>query len=698
MTVRTFQPGASAVELVVDSAAQDMAEIEPGLFQFTLADGAFADRPMAPGGYTLRVSWPGGVVTESADPYAFAPLLTDYELHLIGEGRHLELARAIGSHERVIAGVEGVMFAVWAPNARCVAVVGDFNAWDARRHPMRRRIEAGIWELFIPGLRAGEIYKYAIVGPDGRHMPWKADPMTRQAELPPRTGSVVAPPSAFVWTDEAWLAGRANRHRTDAPISIYEAHVESWLRTADGQPTTWEAAAERLIAYAGDLGFTHLELMPIAEYPFGGSWGYQPLSLYAPTGRLGSPADFARFVDRCHAAGLGVIVDWVPAHFPSDEHGLARFDGTALFEHDDPREGFHHDWNTLIYNAGRSEVKGFLLASALWWLETFHVDGLRVDAVASMLYRDYSRPADAWIPNRHGGRENLESISFLKELNATILARCPGVVIIAEESTAWPAVTSRDGLGFDYKWNMGWMHDTLRFFARDPVHRGHHFDDIAFGLDYGFSEAYVLPLSHDEVVHGKGSLLGRMPGDDWQRFANLRLLLALMWTHPGKKLLFMGGEFGADAEWNADAPFPWPHHDDRLRQGMPRLVADLNRAYREQRPLHLLDRDRSGFAFVVQDTGNGVLAFRRSDGDMRNDILVVLNLTPVPRFGYGIGVPAAGHWTEILNSDAVAYGGSGMGNFGGATTQAVAMSGQPQSLWLTLPPLGALILKPPPLS
>ncbi len=685
--VRVFMPGAASVTLVDGSIERPMAEHAHGLFECAVASDD----------YRLRIRWAEAEIVIE-DPYRFPVVLTDFDLHLIAEGRFLDLPIKLGSNVRSFHGSEGVTFAVWAPNARRVAIVGTFNTWDSRRHPMRLRPEAGVWELFIPGLQAGEIYKYAIVGADGEVLPWKADPMARQAELPPRTGSIVAPPSDFVWSDDIWMAGRKSSHAIEAPISIYEVHVESWLRLQDGQAASWEAATERLIPYVVGLGFTHLELLPIAEYPFGGSWGYQPLSLFAPTSRLGDPAAFAHFVNRCHEAGLGVIIDWVPAHFPADAHGLVRFDGSALYEHSDPREGFHNDWNTMIYNVGRAEVRGFLISSAIWWMETFHIDGLRVDAVASMLYRDYSRPADAWVPNHLGGRENFEAIHFLQELNATVAARCPDVMVIAEESTAWPGVTSKDGLGFDFKWSMGWMHDTLRYFGRDPVHRGYHRDDIAFGLHYGFSEAFVLPLSHDEVVHGKGSLLSRMPGDDWQRFANLRLLFALMWTHPGKKLLFMGGEFGAEDEWKVDAPFPWPHHDDAERQGLMRLVGDLNALYRTYPPLHRRDRHADGFSWIVMDDAvNAVLAFRRT-ADPANpdaDMVVVLNTTPVPRHEYRIGVAQAGRWTEVFNSDSGRYAGSNMGNLGGVEAESIGAQGAAFSLRLTLPPLGAIVLAPP---
>jgi 1,4-alpha-glucan branching enzyme len=686
--VRTYQPGASAVEIVPATGAPVVAlEVAPGLFV-----ARFARKPR----YRLAISW-AQVRQETADPYSFAPLIGDLDLHLIGEGLHFELARVLGANPRTVDGVEGVQFAVWAPNAIGAAVVGDFNGWDARRHQMRLRHGAGVWEIFIPGAAAGMVYKFALKGPGGIDLPWKADPLARATERPPRTGSIVAPAPDFSWTDADWLAGRAERQRPDAPISIYEVHVSAWLRTVDGEFGSWREAAERLVPYAVQLGFTHIELLPITEHPFGGSWGYQPLALFAPTARLGPPEDFAHFVDRCHAAGLGVLLDWVPAHFPNDAHGLVRFDGTALYEHEDPREGLHRDWNTLIYNLGRNEVRGFLTASALWWLSTFHLDGLRVDAVASMLYRDYSRLPGEWVPNHFGGRENLEAVSFLQHLNGVLRERCPGAITIAEESTAWPGVTAPvadGGLGFDFKWNMGWMHDTLRFFARDPIHRRYHLDDITFGLVYAFSERFVLPLSHDEVVHGKGSMIGKMPGDPWQKFANLRLCLALMWCHPGKKLVFMGSEFAQQGEWQVDDPFPWPADDDGPRRGLMRFVGDLNRLYRGEAGLHRHDHRREGFQWVVADDAtNSVFAFRRS-GDRGRPLLVVANTTPVPRFDYRIGVPRGGLWRELLNSDAAVYGGANLGNDGGAWAEPVPAHGEAQSLSLTLPPLGLLVLAP----
>jgi len=628
-----------------------------------------------------------------------APLLGELDLHLIAEGRHRELGRCLGAQPMVAGGAAGTRFAVWAPNARSVAVIGDFNGWDAQRHPMRLHPQAGVWETFIPEAAAGALYKYAITGPDGRRLPDKADPVARATERPPGTASRVAAAEGFAWNDAAWMAGRVQRHSASAPLAIYEVHAGSWLRICEdgGRSLNWQELGDRLLPYACSMGFTHLELLPVMEHPFGGSWGYQPLSQFAPSARFGTPGGFAAFVDRCHQAELGVILDWVPAHFPSDAHGLAHFDGTALYEHEDPREGFHQDWNTLIYNFGRHEVRGFLIASALEWLERYHVDGLRVDAVASMLYRDYSREAGEWLPNIHGGRENLEAVAFLRELNTTVAERCPGAMMIAEESTAWPGVTAavdQGGLGFSYKWNMGWMHDSLRYVQRDPLHRRYHHNDMSFGLVYAFSERFVLPISHDEVVHGKGSLLGKMPGDDWQKRANLRAYLGWMWGHPGKKLLFMGCEFGQPGEWNHDASPPWDLLDDPRHRGLQRLVRDLNRLYTGTPALHRLDAAQEGFDWLVgDDTGNSVFALLRRAG--HEQALVVSNLTPVPRHAYRIGVPGpARNWREAVNTDAQAYGGSGIGNGGRTSAQDIASHGHACSVLLTLPPLSTLILLP----
>ncbi len=690
-TIRTFLPGAQAVEVLRrgDGAALGtLTETHPGLFEGVVADAS---------PYRLRIQWPQAV-QETEDPYSFGPQLGELDLHLFNEGRHFRLAEALGANCVTVDGVPGVRFAVWAPNAERVAVIGDFNAWDSRRHPMRLRYPSGIWELFVPRIGPGVRYKYAIIGPGGTHAPDKADPVAQQAEPAPSTASVVPSPSAWAWTDAAWMAERGRRQAPDAPVSIYEVHIGSWLHpTESHHGALWDLAAERLIPYVVELGFTHVELLPITEHPFGGSWGYQPLGLFAPSARFGPPESFARFVDELHANGIGLILDWVPAHFPTDPHGLARFDGTALYEHLDPREGFHQDWNTYIYNLGRREVQGFLIASALHWLERYHVDGLRVDAVASMLYRDYSRPADAWIPNVHGGRENLEAVGFLRHLNAVIAERCPGAVVIAEESTAWPGVTrpSPEGLGFSYKWNMGWMHDTLRYIEHNPIHRAFHHDDMTFGLIYAFSEKFVLPISHDEVVHGKGSLLGKMPGDPWQRLANLRAYLGFMWAHPGKKLLFMGCEIAQEREWNHDRELDWFLLDDPAHAGVQRLVRDLNRLYAGEPALHRRDAVPEGFRWVIgDDRANSVFAFlRQGDGNDR-PVLVVCNMTPVPRQLYRIGVPRAGRWREIANTDSRFYGGSDVGNDGQVVTQDAPSHGEGQSLLLTLPPLATIVLKP----
>ncbi|MFG1461825.1 1,4-alpha-glucan branching protein GlgB [Xanthobacter sp. DSM 24535] len=700
--LRTFQPGArdvEAVDPVTGARLASLQQVHPaGVFA-----GKIEPRDGGRGGasaprYRLRIRWGDGSLQESEDPYAFPPLLGDLDLYLLGEGTHHNLSDVLGAHVVTVDGINGVRFAVWAPNARRVSVVGDFNGWDGRRNPMRLRQAAGIWEIFIPRLGAGVRYKFELLGADGNLLPLKADPVARAAELAPATASIVVDPTPFHWTDAAWMGRRAERQSAQAPISIYELHPGSWMRHLDdGRSFSWEELGDRLIPYVADMGFSHIELLPVMEHPFGGSWGYQPLGLFAPTARFGPPHAFARFVDRCHSAGIAVLLDWVPAHFPSDAHGLAQFDGTALYEHADPREGFHHDWNTLIYNFGRSEVSGFLIASALEWLRHFHVDGLRVDAVASMLYRDYSRKSGEWVPNIHGGRENLEAVAFLRRLNETVHAKAPGAIVVAEESTAWPGVTAPvalGGLGFDFKWNMGWMHDTLHYIGYEPIHRRYHHHDMTFGLVYAFSERFVLPVSHDEVVHGKGSLLGRMPGDQWQRMANLRAYVGFMFAHPGKKLLFMGCEFGQPTEWNHDAELPWHLLDDPLHRGVQKLVRDLNALYRDTPALHERDTTPDGFAWIVgDDIDNSVFAFFRFADDGA-PVLVVANMTPVPRYDYRIGVPAGGLWGEVLNTDAVDYGGSGVGNFGAVEARAEESHGQPFALNLNLPPLAALFLRP----
>ncbi len=686
-----YLPGADAVDLLHRSGQL------LGTLERVHDAGFFQGAVPAADPYRLRVQT-HGVIYEAEDPYRFGPTLGDLDLHLLTEGRHRDLGHVLGAHAAEYEGVPGVRFAVWAPNARRVSVVGDFNFWDSSRHPMRKHHGAGVWDLFLPGVQPGAIYKYDMIGPSGETLPQKADPVAWAAEKPPATGSIVASPIQHAWTDAAWMQRRAAAQAPTAPISCYEVHAASWLPAAELGEIGWDALADRLAPYCAGLGFTHLELLPIMEHPFGGSWGYQPLGQFAPSSRLGPPAAFARFVDRCHGMGVGVILDWVPAHFPTDAHGLARFDGTPLYEHGDPREGFHQDWNTYIFNLGRNEVRGFLIASALFWLEHYHADGLRVDAVASMLYRDYSRNAGEWVPNRYGGRENLESVEFLQELSRAIEERCPGAVLIAEESTAWPGVTrpaNEGGLGFHFKWNMGWMHDTLHYMHEEPVNRRYHHGEITFGLVYAFSERFMLPLSHDEVVYGKGSLIRKMPGDEWQKFANLRAYLGFMWTYPGKKLMFMGGEFAQDREWNHDIGLDWFLLDDPKHAGTQALVRDLNHAYRGHPALHEGDCDPAGFRWVVvDDAGNSVFAYLRQSPAGGKPALVVCNFTPVPRHEYRIGVPEAGAWSEALNTDAAGYGGSNLGNTGALHAEATPAHGFSASLSLTLPPLATLILVP----
>ena len=693
--IRAFLPQALSVSVIARDTGDVLGPLScpdvPGLFV-----GHFAE----PRAYALRIQWAGGEQT-SEDPYSFGPLLGEMDLYLFAEGNHRDLSHCLGAQVMSVDGVPGVRFAVWAPNARRVSVVGDFNIWDGRRHPMRLRHPSGVWEIFIPRLQAGEAYKYEILGEHGI-LPLKADPMALATQLPPLTASKVASPLAVDWQDQQWMQERGHVQRPDAPLSIYELHVGSWQCEVDevgevARQYTWQELAQRLIPYVKEMGFTHIELMPIMEHPFGGSWGYQPLSQFAPSARYGSPDDFAAFVNACHVAHIGVILDWVPAHFPNDEHGLAQFDGTALYEYANPLEGFHKDWNTLIYNLGRTEVHGFMLASALHWLKDFHIDGLRVDAVASMLYRDYSRQPGEWIPNRHGGRENLEAIDFLRHLNDVVGLQAPGALMIAEESTAWPGVSQRTdegGLGFAYKWNMGWMHDSLHYIQQDPVYRAHHHNELSFGLVYAWTERFILPISHDEVVHGKHSLIDKMPGDRWQKFANLRAYLSFMWTHPGKKLLFMGCEFGQWREWNHDQQLDWYLLQYPEHKGVQKLVGDLNRLYRDYPALHDQDDVPQGFQWLIgDDATNSVFAWLRWSKDGQ-PLLVVANFTPVPREGYRIGVPSAGTWQEVLNSDADTYAGSNYGNGGGVDTDPLPSHGQTHSLALNLPPLGVLILKP----
>ncbi len=695
LSVAAFLPPAAEVSVIdakTGKSAGRLERIHPEGFFF-----APLTRRKKPFAYRLELR-AGERTWQIEDPYRFPPLLGELDSHLMAEGRHYRIFERLGAHPCSLEGVEGVAFAVWAPNAQRVSVVGEFNAWDGRRLPMRRRYEAGVWELFVPGLERGTAYQYELLGAHGERLPLKADPLSFHQQQPPDTASVVVGLPEHDWQDHAWLAERQDRQAVSAPISIYEVHLGSWQRGENDSLLDYRAIGDRLIPYALDMGFTHLEFLPVSEHPFTGSWGYQPIGLFAPTSRFGSPEAFAELVDRCHQAGLGVIIDWVPAHFPSDAHGLARFDGTALYEHEDPRLGFHRDWNTLIYNFGRREVSNFLQANALFWLDRFHVDALRVDAVASMLYLDYSRQPGEWVPNVHGGNENLEAIAFLREVNTRAYADHPGVATIAEESTAFPQVSRpvhSGGLGFGYKWNMGWMHDSLEYFSRDPLYRRHHQDQLSFVLHYAFSENYVLPLSHDEVVHGKGSLLGKMPGDRWQKFANLRAYYGFMWTHPGKKLLFMGGEFGQEREWSHDRSLDWHLCDDPLHAGLQKTVRDLNRLYRERPALHQLDCDPAGFEWIdASDAESSVFVYQRNGAADAEPVVVVCNLTPLVRHDYRIGVPQAGAWDEIFNSDAEAYGGSNVGNGGRLNAAEQSWHGRPASLSLTLPPLATVMLTP----
>jgi 1,4-alpha-glucan branching enzyme len=641
-----------------------------------------------PSSYTLRVDW-GDHVSDIEDPYRFPPLLQDNDLWLLAEGTHHRPYEQLGAHLVEHVFVSGVRFAVWAPSARRVSVVGAFNQWDGRRHMMRLRRECGVWETFVPHATEGDVYKYEVLGADGS-VQLKADPFAFRAEMRPQTASVVQRLPAGIAISEERRAANA----LDAPISVYEVHLGSWRRGEGGRWLTYRELAEQLVPYAKDMGFTHLELLPVHEHPFDGSWGYQPTGLYAATSRFGTPADFRALVVAAHEAGLGMIIDWVPGHFPTDAHGLPHFDGTHLYEHADRREGFHPDWNTLIYNYGRTEVRNYLVGNALYWIERYGIDGLRVDAVASMLYRDYSRKQGEWIPNKDGGRENLEAIDFLRRMNYIVGTQRPEAITIAEESTSFPQVSRPPdigGLGFHFKWNMGWMNDTLSYMSRDPIHRKHHHDQLRFSLVYAFSENFLLPLSHDEVVHGKGSLIRKMPGDDWQKFANLRAYYGYMWGHPGKKLLFMGCEFGQWDEWQAEGTLQWHLLEQPFHAGLQRLVRDLNNVYRHFPALHRLDVSGEGFEWIRHDDAeNSMLIFQRRDRD-GHAVVVICNFTPMPRHQWRIGVPQAGTWRELINTDAGVYGGSGVGN-GPLHTEEQHCDNHPQSLQLSVPPLGTLML------
>ncbi len=690
LIVRVLLPQAEHIE-VVDAASGKtiaaLARVHPdGLFEALMA------RRRKRFDYRLKVRWRGGDEGVYADAYSHGSTIAADDLHYLGEGTHLRPWTVMGAHPLTLAGVKGVRFAVWAPNASSVSVVGNFNTWDVRRHGMRVHHGVGIWEIFVPHAQAGDQYKYALRDAAGNDLPLKADPYAFAAELRPANASIVAAPRV----PAGLPAARRDANQRDAAVSIYEVHLGSWRRAADGGFLDWDALAASLPAYAADLGFTHLELLPVSEHPFDGSWGYQTLGQFAPSARYGTPDGFARFVSACHTAGLGVILDWVPAHFPQDAFGLANFDGTALYEYADPREGFHRDWNTAIYNFGRTEVRNFLAGSALYWLEQFGLDGLRVDAVASMLYRDYSRPAGEWLPNVHGGRENLEAISLIQRISNIVGEHTPGAVLMAEESTAFPGVSRPvhdGGLGFHYKWNMGWMHDTLSYIQREPLHRKWHHEQITFGLVCAFSENFVLPLSHDEVVHGKGSLINKMPGEDWQQFANLRAYFGFMWGHPGKKLLFMGGEFAQRQEWNHDQALQWKLLDAPAHTGVSALIRDLNNLYRSRPALHLQDCEAEGFEWVtMHDADQSVYAFLRKAGAAR--VLVICNFTPVPRHDYTLTLAsgAALQWREVLNTDSGQYGGSNAGNGTGPLNS--HSLGDKIQLQLMLPPLATLFLEP----
>lgn len=695
LVIRCFHPEADSVEVLDQKNGRklcDLSRVDAGVF------AGFIPRRKKRFPYVVRLTGQGGSWTEQ-DPYAFGPVLGEIDEYLLGEGTHGQLWRALGAHVTSHEGCTGVHFAVWAPNARRVSVIGDFNGWDGRRNVMRRRGATGVHEIFMPGLGEGAVYKLEVVGSDGHLMPEKADPVGFGSELPPKTASVVRDLGNYSWTDTDWMTSRGSRQKVDQPISVYEVHLESWRRVPEqgDRSLGYRELATELVTYASDMGFTHIELTPISEYPFGGSWGYQPVGLFAPTARFGAPDDFRALVDACHQAEMGLIIDWVPGHFPTDPHGLGRFDGSALYEHLDPKEGFHPDWNTLVYNYGRAEVSNFLIANAKFWMEEYHIDGLRVDAVASMLYRDYSREEGEWVPNVHGGRENLEAIGFLKQMNEAVYAAHPDAMTIAEESTAFPGVcarTSEGGLGFGFKWNMGWMNDTLRYMAEDPVNRKYHHDKMTFGLHYAFSENFVLPLSHDEVVHGKGSLLGRMPGDDWQRFANLRAYYGFMWGHPGKKLMFMGGEFAQVAEWNHEQSLDWHLLDESNHAGVQRLVRDLNKLYRDTPALYQKDARPEGFGWV--DGGNAsdsVFSWVRYGADNSAPVMVVANFTPVTRTDFRVGVPFPGHWAERLNTDSTYYGGSNQGNGHGLNSEPIAADGCENSVVMTVPPLATVFFE-----
>ena len=688
ITIRAFLPRSRRVELVeADAAMERLADTD--LFQWQGPPASVPER------YRLRWEDDAQGPVERFDPYCFPPQIGDDDLSSFGRGEHVRAQEFLGAHRITVDEVSGVRFAVWAPNAERVSVVGDFNHWDGRQHPMRVRGGSGVWELFIPGLAGGELYKFELRNREAGTLHIKTDPYARACEHRPATASVVATPCSFAWGDEDWLSDRSQRDWLSEPITVYEVHPASWRRQPSGEPLSYEELGRALAAYVKALGFTHVELMPITEHPLDDSWGYQSTGYFAPTRRFGDAAGVKALVDHLHGEGIGVLLDWVPGHFPKDGHAMARFDGSPLYEYADPRKGEQPDWGTLIFDYGRNEVRSFLLSSALHWLEEFHFDGLRVDAVASMLYLDYSRNAGEWAPNAYGGNENLEAVDFIRRLNELTHHQCPGTLTIAEESTAWPGVsrpTYTGGLGFTFKWNMGWMHDTLLYLSKDPVHRKHHHNLLSFGPLYAFSENFMLPLSHDEVVHGKGSLLAKMPGDEWQRFANLRLTYTFQWTYPGKKLLFMGSEFGEPNEWNHAGSLDWHLLEDPKHGGIHALIRDLNALYRRLRPLHHWDVDSRGFEWLRWDESDqSVLSYLRRDE--HEEVIVLLNFTPVPRHGYRVGVPADGTYREIFNSDSRFYGGTDVGNPLELTAEPVPCTGHAHSVVLTLPPLAGVLLK-----
>ena len=686
--VRAFLPQAESAEVVAgaETAAMEKRDIQ-GFFCATL--------PGSPAPYRIRARLWDGRTIDIDDPYRYGPQISDADLYLYSEGTLYEAWHALGAHLVTIDGVAGVRFAVWAPNAENVTVAGEFNEWDVRRHPMRRR-NAGVWELFIPGLPQGTSYKYNVRSRFAGYQQLKADPFAFYCETPPKSASVVWDIDKYEWNDAAWMEQRASIDLLKSPMSVYEVHLESWMRGPNGQPLTYREMAVKLVGYATQMGYTHLELLPMMEHPFSGSWGYQVIGYFAPTSRFGTPDDFKFFIDACHQAGLGVIVDWVPAHFPKDAHGLVFFDGTSLYEHADPRKGEHRDWGTLIFNYGRNEVRAFLISNAMFWLKEYHIDGLRVDAVASMLYLDYSRNAGEWIPNQFGGNENLEAIEFIRRFNE-LAHTVPGAFTVAEESTAFPGVSKPvylNGLGFTMKWNMGWMHDMLDYFSKDPVYRKFNHNHITFSLLYAFTENFVLPISHDEVVHGKGSLISKMPGDEWRQYANARAFLAYMWAHPGKKLLFMGQDIGQREEWNHNAGIRWELLEFEPHRKLQAFMCELNRIYRANPALYEVDFHYRGFEWVdFHDWENSTIAFLRRAEDPKDFVLFCCNFTPVPRRGYEFGVPEEGFYEEILNSDSEMFGGSNVGNGGLVSSRPIPRHDRPYSISVTLPPLAVVAFR-----